>query len=250
MPPSPSGTARPGLGAEEGLILDAELVRPGDDDVSRRVRVAVADDDVPDDVGPWVVAVAVSHRRPVGVERVLLEGALHVDDRLERLVLDHDRLERTPRLLRVLGRDDDDRLADVAHAVDREHRLVGELEPVELLPRDVRVRQHGVDAVEAQGGAQVDRDDPRMRVRAAQRVAPQHARRGEVARVGELARDLRHGVVSEHPLADPADGEPALGGDAHRSRRRQPAPPLTGASVEPTAHARSAAIRTASKTFV
>ena len=45
-----------------------------------------------------------------------------------------DRLERTPRLLRVLGSDDDDRLADVAHAVDREHRLVGELEPVDLRP--------------------------------------------------------------------------------------------------------------------
>ena len=173
--------------------------------------IAVADDDVPDDVGAWVVAVAVSHRRPVGVERVLFERALHVDDRLERLVLDDDRLERTPRLLRVLGRDDDDRLADVAHAVDREHRLVGELEPVELRPRDVGVRQHRVDAVEAQRGAQVDRDDPRMRVRAAQGVAPQHPRRREIARVGELTRDLRHGVVSEQPLADPADGEPALG---------------------------------------
>ena len=86
---------------------------------------------MPDDVGSRVVAVAVSHRRPVGVERLLLERALHVDDRLERLVLDDDRLERTPCLLRVLDRDDGDRLADVAHAVDRERRLVGELEPVE-----------------------------------------------------------------------------------------------------------------------
>ena len=57
-----------------------------------------------------------------------------------------DRLGRAARLLRMLGRDERDRLALVADAVDREHRLVGELEPVALLPRDVGVREHGVDA--------------------------------------------------------------------------------------------------------
>ncbi len=163
------------------------------------------------------------------MERLLLERALHVDHRLERLVLDDDRLERAPRLLGVLGRDDGDRLADVPHAVDREHRLVGELEPVELLARDVRVGQDRVDAREPQGRRQVERDDACVGMRAAQRVAPEHPGRGEVARVLELARDLGHRVVAEQPLADPADGERrALGGDAH---------------------ARSAAIRTASKIF-
>ena len=44
-------------------------------------------------------------------------------------------LGRAPRLLGMLGRDERDRLAEVEDAVDREHRLVGELEPVALLAR-------------------------------------------------------------------------------------------------------------------
>ena len=99
-----------------------------------------------DDVRARVVAVAVAHRRALGMERLLLERALHVDDRLERLVLDDDRPERERGLLRVLGGDDRDRLADVAHPVGREHRLVGELEPVDLLSGHVGVRQHRVHA--------------------------------------------------------------------------------------------------------
>ena len=99
-----------------------------------------------DDVRARVVAVAVAHRRPVGVERLLLGRALRVDDRLERLVLDDDRLGRAARLLGMLGRDERDRLAVVADAVDREHRLVGELEPVGLAAGHVVVREHGVDA--------------------------------------------------------------------------------------------------------
>ena len=63
----------------------------------------------------------------------LLGRALHVGDRLERLVLDADPLGRAPRLLGMLGGDERDRLAVVEDAVDREHRLVGELEPVGLL---------------------------------------------------------------------------------------------------------------------
>ena len=95
----------------------------------------MADDHVPDDVRARVVAVAVAHRRPVGVERLLLGRALGVDDELERLVLDADLLGRAARLLRVLGGDERDRLAEVADAVDREHGLVGELEAVGLRAR-------------------------------------------------------------------------------------------------------------------
>ena len=136
----------PGLGPEERLILDPELVDALDDDLARRVRVAVADHQVADDVRPRVVAVAVPHRRAIRMERLLLERALHVDDRLEQLVLDDDRLEREAGLLGVLGRDDRDGLADVPHAVDREHGLVGELEAVRLAAGDVRVAEHRVDA--------------------------------------------------------------------------------------------------------
>ncbi len=217
------------LGAEERLILDAELVDALDDDVPGRVGIAVADHHVPDDVRPRIVAVAVAHGRTIGVEWLLLERALHVDDGLERLVLHDDRFECAPGLFGVLGRDDSDRLADVAHPVDRQHGLVGELEPVRLPTGDVRVRQDCVDAGLGERWRDVEGHDPRVRVRAAKRVAPEHPRRREVARVRELAPHLRDGVVAEQPLADLSDAEPrARRGDAHR---------------------RSAASRTASKIF-
>ena len=126
----------PRLGAEERLVLAAELVHALDRDVALDVRVAVPDHDRPDDVRARVVAVAVAHRRAVGVERLLLGRPLGIDDELERLVLDDDRLGRPPRLLGVLRRDERDGLAEVAHTVDREHRLVGELEPVGRLRRE------------------------------------------------------------------------------------------------------------------
>ena len=69
------------------------------------------------------------------MERRLLGRALHVDHRLERLVLDPDRRGRAARLLGLLGGDERDRLAEVADAVDRQHGLVGELEAVGLLRR-------------------------------------------------------------------------------------------------------------------
>ena len=90
----------------------------------------MADHDVPDDVRARVVAVAVAARRPLGMQVGLLGRALHVGDRLERLVLDADPLGGAARLLGMLGGDERDRLAEVEDAVDREHRLVGELEPV------------------------------------------------------------------------------------------------------------------------
>ena len=184
---------------------------------------------MPHDVRPRVVAVAVPHRRPVWVEVLLLERTLHVDHGVERLVLDGDRLDRLPRLLGVLGRDDRDGLADVPHPVDREHRLVGELEAVELRARHVGVCQDGVDAGNPERRGEVDVQYPRVCVRAAERVAPEHPGRREVARVLELAGDLGHRVVARRPLADAADGDASAGADG--------------------AHARSAASRTASKIF-
>ncbi len=58
----------PRLGAEERLVLAAELVHPLDRDVALDVRVAVPDHDRPHDVRARVVAVAVAHRRAVGVD--------------------------------------------------------------------------------------------------------------------------------------------------------------------------------------
>ncbi len=201
------GDREPGLGAEEGLILDPELVDARDGHVAARVRVAVADHEVADDVRPRVVEVAVAVRPALVVDRLLLHGAFHVDHGLERLVVDLDPLRGSPRLLGMLGGDNGDRLAEVAHLLEREHRLVGELEAVALLSGNVRVRQHGVHARRRQRLAQVDRENACVRVRAAQRVAPEHPGGREVARVRELARRLRDPVDAHDALADPAQGQ-------------------------------------------
>jgi hypothetical protein len=206
-----------GLGPEERLVLDPDLVRAVDDDLALRVGLAVADHEMPNDVRPGVFEVAVAHRRPVGMERLLLERALHVDDGLERGVLDLDRGECLPRLLGVVGGDERHRLADVAHPVDREHRLVGELQAVRFPAGHVGVGEDRVHPRHGERPREVDGDDPRVRVRTAQRVAPEHPRRRQVARVVERALDLRDRVVAQEPLADPPDPwSRPWRGDAHR----------------------------------
>ncbi len=111
-----------------------------------RLGVTVPDHHVTDDVRPVVLAVAVPTRRLLRVQVGQLGRALHVGDGLERLVLDDDPLGGAPRLLRMIGGDERDRLAVIEDAVDREHRLIRELEAVRLLARDVLVRQHRVHA--------------------------------------------------------------------------------------------------------
>src|SRR5262249_59603862 len=79
------GEREPGLGAEERLVLDAELVDARDGDLRLSVRVAVADHDRPNDVRARVVAEAVARRRPAFVDRLQLGRPLEIDDRLEWL---------------------------------------------------------------------------------------------------------------------------------------------------------------------
>ncbi len=228
------------LGTEEGLILDSRLVGCLDRDGAAGIGVAVADDDGADDVRPRIVAVAVAHRRPVGVELRLLRRALHVGDRFERLVLDADRLGGTTSLLGVLGGDERHRLAVVADPVDREHGLVAELEAIALVARDVLVGEDGVDARHLQRGGEIDGANARMRVRASDGVAPEHPGRAQVTRVGELALDLRSAVLPNDALPDPSGREPARRdrqlGRGRAATSRHPRPP-------------AAAMRTASKIF-
>src|SRR5205814_8933903 len=61
------GDREPGLRAQEGLVLDAELVDARDGDLGLRIRVAVADHDRAHDVRTGVIAEAVARRRPAVV---------------------------------------------------------------------------------------------------------------------------------------------------------------------------------------
>ncbi len=125
------GDGEPGLGAEERLVLHADLVVAGDDDLGGGLRVAGADLDVADQVAARV------DQRAVGAQR-----RLGVDDRLEHLVVDDDLLGRLAGDLGVVGGDQGHRLALVADHVDREHRLVLVLEAVALLAGYVVVGEH------------------------------------------------------------------------------------------------------------
>ncbi len=217
------GDGKARLGAEERLVLDSRLVDALDGDLAGRVRVPVPDDERPDDVRTWIVAIAVPLRRAVGVQLGAVGRPLHVGDRLERLVVDRDLLGRATCLLRMVGGDQRHRLAEVPDEVAREHRLVAELEAVALLAGNVSVGEDGVHAGHRNGLRDVEVADPGVCVRAPERMAEEHSRRREVARVRELPPRLRHAVGAGHDLADPAER------DSRRDRGRIHRSPATTA---------------------
>ena len=198
-----------GLGAEEGLVLHADLVLAGDDDVRLRASrpdVALAHLEVPDQVAVRSqhrrLAAELHDRRRLRVQRLggtpvaVAERGPGVGDRLQHVVVDDDPGRCPARGLGVVGGHERHRLALVEHDILREHGLVGELQPVAQLARHVVGGQHGVDARDSERPADVERADAGVRVRAAQRDAPQHVVHPEVAAVGELAGDLQRAVGS------------------------------------------------------
>lgn len=204
MPPS-SEDRETGLRAEERLVLHADLVVAADHHVGQRADLvghAEAGDQlllVADVVVPVrlvlvrLVHVAVGPR----VEALLLG-----DDRGEHLVLDLDLLHRAAGRLRVVGRDQRDRLTVVADLVDRQRGLVLDLQAVELRARDVLVGQHRVDAGHLERLGDVDADQVGPGVRRAERHAPEHVLVPHVRGVGELALDLEVAVRAQRRAAD------------------------------------------------
>ncbi len=217
-------------------VVDVELpglrVEVGDDAARlERRRVAARVDDVARDdrvglgecaVGRLLVTglprgarevvalsgLVVADQRRVGVER--LAG---VHDRRQRLVLDVDQLQGV--VGRVLvGRDDErDLLALEAHLVAGEHGLgvVGDrrhprqAQRLEVLGGDDR---GDVGMRERLG--RVDRDDARVRIRAAQDGAVHHAREPDVVEIVALAADEARVLLA----LQPAEADRALGGGA------------------------------------
>ena len=136
------------------------------------------------------------------------DDRLGIEQRVEHLVLDDDRRERPPAGLGMVGGDGGDRLADVAHDVAREHRLVLVDQAVGELAGHVVGGDDGLDAGDPPRRRHVDAHDAGVRVRRAQRGAPQHAVAAEVGRELERALHLGdavgpHGRRAEHVAADP-----------------------------------------------
>ncbi len=171
------------------------------DDVRTRMLVASPDLDLSGDVPVWV-------QTRSGV----CERNLRIDQWLEHLVLDADRMRRAPRLFGVVGCDQGDGLAPVPHHGLGEHRLVWDLKAIGVAPGHVLVGEHGPHARHGFRLAGVDRDDAGVRMRAAHGRAPEHPVHMEVGRVREFAPGLELGVRAAHRLAHAA---------AHDHRRRQ-----------------------------
>ena len=110
-----------GLGPEERLVLHADLVVAAHHDVGGRPRVAVLDPHVPQQVADgW--SGSASNAASVSVTGSSTSKSTSICG------------GRVARGLRVVGGDDRDRLALVADLVQRQHGLVGDLEPVILRP--------------------------------------------------------------------------------------------------------------------
>ncbi len=213
-----------GLRAEEGLVLHADLDVDRDDDRRGGLGLAPAQLQVPHQVA----AVRVDLRG------VVVQRPARVGQRRQHLVVDDDLGRRPTRCLRVVGGHERDRLALVADDAVGEHRLVGVLEADRVLPRHVVGGEDRGHARRLQRLGDVDRPDPRVRVRRPQRRAPDHVVVPEVAGVRELAGDLEDAVGPEGAVADAA---------GRRGRRGR------GGGGGHRFAVRSAARRTASRIF-
>ena len=162
----------PGLGAEERLVLHADLVFAGDLHVGQGAHGRIVRGAAAHRLMAHEVAAGIDVRAGRVEQR-----AAQVGDRFEDFVLDDDRLDRAARGLRVVGGDDRDRLAVVAHLVDGQDGMVVRDQAVVLAAGNVLVRQHRVHAGQRERGCDVDPLDQRPGMRAAQGRAEQHPRR-------------------------------------------------------------------------
>ena len=204
----------PRLRAEERLVLHADLVRVDHHDFGAGlVRVADAYRLVAYDVSP------VMQLWSGGIEGC----SPGVGQRLQHLVVDSDQAQRSASYLRMVGRDECDRLTLVADDVDREDRAVLTFLAGVLLTGHVRMGEHRVDTGQRLRGGGVDASDPRVRVRTAQGRAPEHALTDEIGGVREVPAYLRLGVRAARTGADTGTGQrlrdPARAGQ-ESSRRR------------------------------
>ncbi len=213
------------LEPEEGLVLHADLVRPFDDHVADGVRIAG-----PDALVPQHVAVGVDQRVPA------VDRRLGIEQRFEHLVGHLDGGQRSATRLGVVGGDGGDRLAHVPDVVAGEDRLVGGDQPKRLLARYVGGSDDRLHAVDPPRRCHVDRHDPGVRVRRAQRGAPHGAVDRQVRREGERPLGLEDAVGTGRGVADAAGPGSAVDqqvGERHDAPARSTATCCTASMIRP-----------------
>ena len=139
--------------------------------------------------------------------RAWFQRLLDVEHRGQRLVIDPHLRHRLKGLSRAVGDDGDDRLALVAHLVDRERRLVV-LAEVDQAEQRVEIDRHVGAANDAANAGRafrfggVDAAQAGMGVRAAQYLEMQHALQLVVVEIGRGAGDMPEHVLALRALAD------------------------------------------------
>ena len=150
-----------------------------------------------EDVVVGLALEVVADHRGVGVQR--LAG---VDDRRQRLVLDVDQLERVARRVPVLGDDEGDLLALVAHLVGGQHGLhVGRQRrhPCQLQAVEHGARDHRLDLRVGLRRRRVDRHDAGVGVRAGEDRAVQHPGQLHVVEVVASTTQEPGVLLAQHP---------------------------------------------------
>jgi hypothetical protein len=184
------------VGLGESLVDVAHLVLDALGDVGglRRRGIDAARDHV------------LEQQRRIGLHRLV-----DVDDVRQDFVVDFDQLQRLFRDRRRRRGDRRDRMAFVEHLLARHDvaRHVPEVDcdalgphVLELVVGQVLRRHHGLHALQRLGLRGVDAADARVRMRRAQDLAPQHARKAEVRAVLGEACDLRHAIRAHRIRAD------------------------------------------------
>ena len=175
------------------------------------VDVAAAQLEVERDVGALAALEVLEIGEGAGRLELLVHQDLRgqrldlVEDRRQFLVFGDDQLRRLLGDMRIGGEHHRDRLADVAHLVDRQDRLVVECRPVIGLRDDLAHVVDGDDAIDAGhllGRAGVDRLDAAVRDRAAEDLAVQHAGQPHGVGVFGAAGDLLARLEPRQRAAD------------------------------------------------
>jgi len=135
-----------------------------------------------------------------------LDCVLRRRDGRERLVLDHDQVERRCGDLLAPGGDGGNRVSDESHLVERQGVLVLAHGQDAEGDREVSPGEHRMHAVEREGTRDVNAPDTGVRLGGAQHLGEQHAGQEQV--IGELgdAGDFRGGVDLAERLPNATEG--------------------------------------------
>ena len=173
-----------------------------------------------------VVAAAGIDQRPAGLTR-----AVDIGDDGKVLVVDLDQLQRILGDRPALGNDCNHRLPGPDHAVERQRQLRCRGHALEMVERagpgradlcEIVTGRNEMHAFERARLLDIDGDDLRMRMRAAQERGMQHPRQPEVADIAPAPGEQPLGVRARHGAAD--IGIRAI---ERGQRRAHVAPPLS-----------------------